>query len=328
MPKNGPHPPVAQPQEPAAPQQAAVPAVQPPPRSQPERVRVVLQKAAGRLAEVLPKHLTPERMIHVVMMLNYRTPKLQACEPASILAAVMQSAALGLDLSPTMGEGYLIPRWNSKAGVNECTFQPGYRGLVKLARNSGAVVSIRADLVHQADHFSYRFTPDLEFVHEPYLGSERGDVTHVYAIAKLPTGEFQVEVMTRAEVEAIRMRSQSPNAGPWATDWAEMARKTPLKRLCKRFPMSVELADAVDADNADYEVPGSPGEVTARVAPRRGLAGLSSRLQIEKPALPPQPSRVYTEAEDEGQEVARDDEPGMDEAREGEAGEKWEAGRE
>lgn len=331
MPKNGPHAPVAQPKEAApvpAPQQAPPPAVPPPPRKQPQVLKSMLEQAAQRLAEVLPKHLTPERMIHVVSTLNFRTPDLQDCDPRSILSAVMQSAALGLDLSPTMGEGYLIPRWNKNIGAKECHFQPGYRGLIKLARNSGAVVSIRADLVYASDVFRYRFTPELEFIHEPYLGPDRGEVTHVYAVAKLPSGEYQVEPMTRAEVESIRQRSQTPNAGPWRSDWGEMARKTPLKRLLKRFPMSVELADAVDADNAEYEVPGSPGEVTARVAPRRGLAGLSSRLQIEEPALPPQPSRVYTEADDEVQEDARDDEPGADEAREGEAGEKWEQGRE
>lgn len=278
--------------------------------TQPQRLASMLEKSMEKLAAALPKHLTPERLIQVVSAVNYRTPKLQECDPATIVAAVLQGAALGLDFSPTMGEAYLIPRWNDKIKRNECQFQPGYRGLMKLSRNSGGVTSIRAELVYSQDTFVYEYNPDLYFRHAPYPGDNRGKVTHAYAVARTTDGEHLIQVMRADEIEAIHQRSDNfksarkngkPEFGPWVSDWGEMAKKTVLKRLCKHLPMSVELAQAIDADNTEYT------EAVAQIAPTpRGMAGLSAQLGIEEALLPPQPTRTYTEA-DEGQ-----DEPAID----------------
>lgn len=236
-----------------------------PPANTAKVVGTMMEASADRLAHVLPRHMTPGKLMQVVTTLVYRTPKLQQCPPATILAAVMQAAELGLDLSPAMGEAYLIPRWNKASGGLECQFQPGYQGLVKLARQSGSVAYIQARVVHEADSFGYRYTPDLAFEHTPYIGGDPGQITHVYCMAKLSSGDFMVEVMTRDEVEGIRRRSESAERGPWVSDWAEMARKTVLKRLCKRLPRSVELASAIDSDNEEYRT--DDYEVRAQVSP-------------------------------------------------------------
>ena len=58
--------------------------------------------------------------------------------------------------------------------------------------------------------------------------------------------------MTVQEVEAIRNRSKASEFGPWVTDFEEMAKKTVLRRLLKRLPLSSEnyaLAQAVEVDN-------------------------------------------------------------------------------
>ena len=83
----------------------------------------------------------------MVSNLVYRTPKLQECTRDSIFSSILQASELGLDLSPPMGEGYLIPRWNGRAKVLECQFQPGYRGLVALARRSGEIA-----MIHRLGH--------------------------------------------------------------------------------------------------------------------------------------------------------------------------------
>jgi recombination protein RecT len=253
-----------------------------PARTPDQSVKAMLTAAADRLQAVLPKHLTPERMAQVVSTMVYRTPKLAECSPHSIVAAVFQAAELGLDLSTAMGEAYLVPRWNSKARCNECTFLPGYKGLVKLARQSGEIASIQARLVRKADVFRYCFTPDLDFYHEPDVLPAEGDaVTHAYAVAKLANGEHLIEVMSRDEIEAIRARSQSRDAGPWVTDWCEMAKKTVLRRLCKVLPRSIELAQAIEADEAEYR---TDDRAEVRPAGSRAAA-LADRLGAP-PALP------------------------------------------
>lgn len=304
------------------PAQAPAAAVAPPaPRREPLTLKTLLEKSVDRLAEVLPKHMTPDRVIHVVNTLVYRTPKLQECDPYSILASVMQAAALGLDLSPTMGEAYLVPVWNEAIRGKECQFRPGYRGLAKLVRNSGAAVDLWAEVVYQADVFVYRHTPALEFLHEPYRGRDRGPVTDAYAVAELSPGKYRIAVMSADEIEAIHQRSEGfkyarregkAEFGPWVTDTNEMRKKTVIRRLCKGLPMSTQLADAIASEDRDYAtVVGSPGEIEARGPARRGLAGLSDRLQIEEAALPPQPSVVYSETDDiyddpEGEPQAED----------------------
>jgi hypothetical protein len=80
--------------------------------------------------------------------------------------------------------------------------------------------------------------------------------------------------MTRADVDAIRDRSDSwrrkPGEGPWASDWEEMAKKTVIKRMAKTLPKSPDatgaaqaLAQAIELDNADYSLePPKPNNQT------------------------------------------------------------------
>jgi recombination protein RecT len=56
--------------------------------------------------------------------------------------------------------------------------------------------------------------------------------------------------MTRAEVDAIRARSRSRDDGPWVTDYAEMAKKTVLRRTLKLCPKSTEMKQALALENA------------------------------------------------------------------------------
>ena len=221
-------------------------------------IQTFLKKRVGDLAKACPKHLNPERMIQVASLLMYRNPALAECDPTSLLSSVVQASSLGLDISPSMGEAYLIPRWNSKARINEVQFQPGYRGLVKLARQAGKIGYIQAEIVREKDVFRAYRDPDWKIVHEPYFGKDGGEVTHYYAIAKLAGGEYQLCVLAKDEVDDIRRRSQSANSGPWVTDYNEMAKKTVLRRLCKGLPTSADpaaadaLAAAIDADDAQY----------------------------------------------------------------------------
>jgi hypothetical protein len=141
----------------------------------------------------------------------------------------------------------------------EVQFQPGYRGLVKLARQAGGIKYIQADVVYEKDVFEYYRDPDLKFRHVPFRGADKGDVTDVYAVAKFTNDEYQIVVLAKDEVELIRGRSQSAKSGPWVTDWNEMAKKSALKRLCKTLPVGTNskvaeaLAQAIDIDNSDYD---------------------------------------------------------------------------
>jgi recombination protein RecT len=206
----------------------------------------LIDRQKGEIARALPKHMTPDRLARIATTVMRQTPQLGAASPASFLGALMTCAQLGLEPGP-LGHAYLVPFKNGKTGTTDVQFIPGYRGLIELARRSGQVQSVSAHVVREGDEFDYAYGLNERCHHKPNLGGH-GKVTHVYAVIRYKDGGADFEVMTRGEVEAIRDRSRSSDRGPWVTDWDEMAKKTVLKRLLKRAPMSVEYQQAVVQD--------------------------------------------------------------------------------
>ncbi len=202
-----------------------------------------------KIRDVLPKHLTPERVVKQVMVAASRNPRLFDCTQMSIAKSMMDASELGLDCSGSLGQGYLVPFFNGKLQSYESQFIPGYRGLIDLARRSGKIASIEAHNVHQKDSFEIEYGLNPKLSHRPYVDGDPGKIKLSYAIAKMTDGSMQVEVMTGNQVEAIRQRSKAKDSGPWVTDTEEMYRKTVIKRLCKYLPLSPELARAIEIDD-------------------------------------------------------------------------------
>jgi len=212
----------------------------------------MLDSKKGAIQAILPKHLSAERILKVAMVAASRNPTLMECDQLSILRAVMVAAQLGLEPDGPLGHAYLVPFRNSRANRMEAQFQIGYRGLIALARRSGEIESIEAHVVHEGDEFECSFGLQGVLRHVPAWDAKTvGELRAAYAVARLKGGAVQYEVMTRSQIEGIRARSRSGNTGPWVSDFDEMARKTVVKRLCKYLPLSVELAQAVTADNAE-----------------------------------------------------------------------------
>lgn len=206
----------------------------------------LLEQMKGEIARCLPKHLTPERMTRIALTELRKTPKLQECDPLSFIAAIMQASQLGLEPG-ILGSCYLIPFYNNKMGKHECTFMPGYRGFIDLARRSGQIVSLVARAVYENDEFDYEFGIKENIVHRPSM-TNKGPLIAVYAVALLKDGGHQFDVMSKEEIDAIRTSSKSKDNGPWVTHFEEMAKKTVLRRLFKWLPCSVEMQKAISLD--------------------------------------------------------------------------------
>lgn len=205
-------------------------------------------------AQVLPQHMRPERLIKVALMAMNRQPLLLQCTQASLFQALLAAASLGLEPDGVLGSAYLVPYRNNKTGQYEAQLIPGYRGLIDLARRSGQIESIEAHVIREGDKFECGFGLYPTLTHTPVFPgtAEYLDNKHIigaYAVAKLKDGASQFEVMSRAEIDAIRNRSKAKDSGPWATDYPEMARKTVVRRLVKYLPMSIELSTALEIDN-------------------------------------------------------------------------------
>lgn len=208
----------------------------------------LLNAKRDSIARVLPKHMTPERIIRMALVAASRNPVLLQCDQNSILRAMMDASALGLEPFSPLQHAFIIPYKNNQTGNMEAQFQPGYRGLVDLARRTGQIVTIAANVVREGDLFEYEDGFDQKLKHVPNW-THRGEIEKVYAYALLKDGGRQSVVMTKQEIDGIRAKSKCGKYGPWQDFYEEMAKKTVLKRLCKGLPASTEFAKALEADN-------------------------------------------------------------------------------
>lgn len=234
-----------------------------------QTLRGLFDRSKSSLASVMPKHLTPDRLLKITLSAASRTPALLDCTPESILLAVMQCAQLGLEPNTPLGLAYILPYENRKNGKKEAQFIPGYRGLIKLAQQSGEISDLRSRVVYLGDHFHVEYGLHEKLEHIPAMSGENREIVAVYAVATIKGSSTpHMEVMTMSEVVAIKNRSRSGNHGPWVTDLAEMARKTVIRRICKSLPLSVEMSTALAAQ-ATAEAGDAPdyGEFVGVVEP-------------------------------------------------------------
>lgn len=269
---------------------------------------------SAKLAEVAGKHMKAEDLTRLALMALNRQPELARCSQVSILRALMDAASLGIKPGGTMGRGYLVPRKNRATGDLECCFDPGWRGLVDIARRSGKVKSIESHVVYSSDKFriSYGLNPVLE--HVPDLQGDQGTIVAAYAIAVFHDGATQVEVMSLRDLEKIR-KSSASQGGPWSNWFDEMARKSVVKRLCKYLPFdeALEAALGVDAEDDAPSYAGPSIEVPTeapQVAEPKRTKALADKIRASAPKVEADADGVIVEPQPEP--VAAMREPGED----------------
>lgn len=194
-----------------------------------------------------------------------RSSALMRCEPFSIEDAIYNIAGVGLSLNPELQHAALIPRKSRDDKKTYCQFMPMYRGLIKLATDSGTIALVDAKAVYEEEihsgNFKLRLGTDPFLTHEVDALMKReqmGEMAGAYCIATLHTGEKHITWMPIDEIMEIAKRSEAYNprnpdrkpSGPWVTDFQEMAVKTVIKRARKQWPLgNVRLDRAVDLSN-------------------------------------------------------------------------------
>ena len=170
----------------------------------------------------------------------------------SVKNAVINIAAVGLTLNPATHYAYLVPR-----GGQIC-LDISYRGLIKIATDSGSIKWAKAELVYSGDTFAYKGPSQMpEHTADPF-SKERGDVIGVYCVAKTRDNDFLVETMTIDELTKIRDEaSAAANKGPWKSYFGEMCKKCVIKRAQKTWPMSERHERLQTAVNVINETEGS-----------------------------------------------------------------------
>ena len=252
-----------------------------------DKLKQSLAMNSSNLAKAIPAGtgLSADRVIAGTLLAYAMSPMIQKCTIASIFQSVLSAAQMGLDPSGSMGQAYLVPFWNNKEGVNECKLIVGYQGMITLARRSGDIVSIDAQVVHENDEFIYELGLDPKLVHKPMMAGRdaRGGIICAYAVAHLVGGGSQFEVMTFSDLEDARLASQTgkKDFGPWVDHYREMCRKTVIRRLFKYLPKSSHLVRAMEND--DHVEGFSDIDIGAAMSQNGNVVDATSQPVIDAP---------------------------------------------
>lgn len=224
---------------------------------------VILAENREKFLAVLPANVNRERFLAVAIAIC-KDRNLAECSDTSKLDSVYRIAKLGLDPDPVMGEAYVLPR--KIKGLPTACFQPGYRGLTKLARNSRGISDIHAEVVYDNEAFSVALGTSRQIVHTPWYanGAEGpGSILCAYVTWRDATsGEVNFHVVNIDRINRARAMNRGRDGNdskPWTEDPAAMARKTAIIDASKLWPLSAEMADAVDsAERIERDEPQSP----------------------------------------------------------------------
>lgn len=210
----------------------------------------------------------------------------------SLYNACVNAAKDGL--LPDSREGALVP---FKGKVQ---WMPMVAGIIKRLGESG--IGINAQVVFTNDVFEQELGDDARIVHRaPPLGQDRGEPRGVYAIARdIKTGRvLDREVMDMDQIAQVRDVSRSKDDGPWVNWPGEMARKTVIRRLAKRLPITdSSVFDTIKRDDEFYELnpvppipalpaPAGDGPVVAvQAAPSKSGSKAGAKVIAAAAALP------------------------------------------
>lgn len=240
-------------------------------------------KQESEVAVALPPHIPVERFMRVVMTAVGGNPDLMNADRRSLFESAMKAAQDGL--LPDGRDGALVifnakvKEDNKDVWIKKVQWMPMVGGILKKIRNSGELLSLSAYVVYENDEFQYTLGDEETIVHRPCLDSNRGDAKLVYAIAKTKDGGIYREIMTLKDVEKVRAVSNTGKFGPWADWWDEMAKKTVIRRLAKRLPMSSDLDDLIRRDDELYDFSGRRSDVDAQQNRIQARGSLSQLLR-------------------------------------------------
>ncbi len=232
------------------------------------------------MSAVAGKFLQPDRMLRLCINAVRRTPELLACDPQSVLGAMMASAALGLEPNTVQQQAYLLPyKRRAKVGgqwvdVMECQFQIGYRGFLTLMYRSPHIKSVVAEAIHAHDVFEHLMGSQSFLKFSKKMDGDRGPLIGSFCLVKLASGEEVACVLPLSEIEKIRGRSETFRAlarnlenattekdrdtaarkfadTPWVLWEDDMAAKSAIKKIAKLLPIAAaeQLAAAAEIDS-------------------------------------------------------------------------------
>ena len=242
--------------------------------------QIFAPETTSQFRMALPAHIPVERFQRVALTAIANNPDLLRADRRSLFNACGKAAQDGL-----------LPDGREAALVmfgQQAQYMPMVAGVLKKVRNSGELAAISAHVVYSRDRFVMKLGDSEELIHEPPpLGEDRGEIVGAYAVATLKNGEKMREIMSKKDIERVRAVSRAKNGGPWSQWWEEMAKKTVIRRLSKRLPMSTDRDEAIrrvierDDEMTDLNAQSAAPEADAASAVQAALMAPADVSEID-----------------------------------------------
>ena len=230
--------------------------------------------------------INPERFIataKTAIQTHVQKDRLEQADRQSLYLSIKKAAVDGL--MPDNREAALV------VYGNQVQYQPMVQGLVKLARQSGEIVSIASEVVYSNDKFKLDFTMDgIDFCHSPCWDGDRGEPVLVWATVKLKSGETLARAYPKKRIDAIATRSkQSDNYNPnKGKDWEEFWRKAAIRNILKYAPKSTQLEQVLAQSDAEFEKAQEVKQeqvIEQETKPKRETKAKEAIMQAQEPEV-------------------------------------------
>ena len=176
-------------------------------------------------------------------------PDLQKCSVSSILGAANAIATMNLSITPSLGLAGVLP-YKDVAQVQ--IFRDGY---IELLQRTGIVATLVNEIVREGELvYKNKFRDEYQFDESKRVSDK---VIGYMAYVKLTTGFEKTVYMTVDECEAHAKQYSATyrkGFGLWKTKFDDMALKTVLRKLIKKYlPKNTILAAAIVNDQAVFK---------------------------------------------------------------------------
>jgi recombination protein RecT len=220
--------------------------------SERKQFELMALEAKGAFLKVSDEATFSKEIMYALQILR-GSSYLQRCAPQTIKNAVTNIALTGATLNPALQQAFLIPRNIMVDGkkVMSCCLDFSYRGLIKIATDTGSVTHWDAVEVFEGDDFGIIQGSENPHVHHipKFPRDPQAPLIAVYSRATLHNGDKSFLVMERHEIEATRKTSQCPESPAWKNQYGEMSKKTVMKRHYKTLPQTDRMAEAIQVLN-------------------------------------------------------------------------------
>lgn len=180
-----------------------------------------------------------------IMQLVNSNNYLASASVDSIYQAAYMAAVVGLPINNNLGKAYIVPY------AGQAQMQIGWKGFVELAIRSGYYKKIKPTIIYENMFVSWDEVEEELIYNKNIRGA--GNIIGYYAKFELLNGYQKADFWYYDEVyEHGKKYSKAftKQDAPWVKEFDEMALKTVLKAILKYGPMSIEMQQAYEADQA------------------------------------------------------------------------------